>query len=215
MSLWLLSIILLQLQLSLLLVSVVDLSDVELCVPAGCIIPTRDAPMENPADMIMLMERVELNDFQVWRRRLDSKIRQSCLLQKGVELFEPDVAIDVDAVGVDICFDSVEMVGSADSFHLTGVVNSGAVSSDIANMEVPILQPGHARLWDVASSMRASRLPVLPTSDMTLAWKRLNTELEGDINKEYLLDGVMNGFLIVDRECDLNNISEIITVFIH
>ena len=55
--------------------------------------------------------------------------------------------------------------------------------------------------------MRASRLPVPPTSDMTLAWKRWNTELEGDINKEYLLDGVMNVFFIVDRECDLNNIN--------
>jgi hypothetical protein len=139
------------------------------------------------------------------KRLLDFKTRQSCLLQKGTSEFHK--MVDVETVEFDICCDTVEMVGNADNFHLTGVVDSVAVSSDTVGVDVPVLQPGRAQLWDVASGMRASRLPVPPTSDMTLAWTRWNTELEGDINREYLLDGVMNSFLIVDRECDLNNIS--------
>jgi hypothetical protein len=83
--------------------------------------------------------------------------------QKGTD----DVNFDVsDSLSVGVAKDVVELkyVGKSDGAVSMGCVTSNADLLSSAIVVVPELGAGHARLWDVISSMLASRLPRPPVS---------------------------------------------------
>jgi hypothetical protein len=184
------------------------------CERAGCTILRRDVLLERDVVTITSMERRSLNValFMREHRVLRSKVVNwyPNLNQKGTNFVETLHNDPVDGVSDGVIKDvaDVDLVGDGDGAVSAVCVasKSGMLSGAVVN-ELE-LEAGCARLWDVNDSMRASRLPTAPVSDMTKAYMRWRCELDGDLNKDFLLNGILNGFMIVDRDCQLYCLQE-------
>ena len=182
--------------------------------PAGSTIRRRVVLSEKIADTTTLMVRSGLSVLPTLKRRLDFRIRAKIpkdkFNQKGIDSVGFGVtttsAATSSSYGVDNDFCNVFPVGQVDGILDAESVTSLVVSSSESVVEAPRLKYGFARLWDVDNVAWRSRQPVPPTSDMTRALVRWDYELHGDVNKDFLMDGIENGFMIVDKLCDLTDI---------